>query len=70
MKWILISAALNLQMVYPSQDICNTALEQVKTQDASVICIPAGADKADLKIDRMMDRFLNIVAKIQKLENK
>ena len=68
MKWILISVALNLQMVYPDQDVCMTALKQVKTQDMAAICIPAGEDQADLKIDRMLDQFMNMVTKIQKLE--
>jgi hypothetical protein len=68
MKWILISVALNLQMVYPDQDVCMTALKQVKTQDMAAICIPAGEDQADLKIDRMFDQFMNMVTKMQKLE--
>lgn len=68
MKWILISAALNLQMVYPDQTVCMTALEQVRTQDMSAICIPAGDDQSDLKIDRMLDQFMNMVTKMQKLE--
>ena len=70
MKWILIAAALNLQMVYADQKICMTALEQVRTQDMAAICIPAGDDQADLKIDRMLDQFMNMVTKMQKLESE
>jgi hypothetical protein len=34
----------------------------------AAICIPAGEDQADLKIDRMLDQFMNMVTKMQKLE--
>ena len=37
MKWLLISAALNLQITYPSETVSNQALDQVKGQDMSPI---------------------------------
>ena len=41
MKFILIATALNLQFMYPSQEVCNIALDMVKEQDPKAICIPA-----------------------------
>ena len=68
MKWILISAALNLQITYPDQNICNQALEQVKGQDMSAICIPAGENKIDTQMDSIFSNFLSLVKELQKME--
>ena len=68
MKWLLISVALNIQMTYPDQNVCNQALEQVKTQDMNAICIPKGEDKMDSQINSVFNNFLGLVKELQKME--
>ena len=68
MKWLLISVALNIQMTYPDQGVCNQALEQVKTQDMNAICIPKGEDKMDSQMNSVFNNFLGLVKELQKME--
>jgi|TARA_B100001996_G_scaffold90340_1_gene67067 hypothetical protein len=68
MKWLLISMALNLQVTYPDQKVCMTALEQVKTQDMAAICIPAGEDKIETQMNSVFTNFLGLVKELQKME--
>ena len=68
MKWLLISAALNLQITYPSENVCNQALDQVKGQDMSAICIPAGENKMETKMNSVFTNFLGLVQELQKME--
>jgi len=66
MKFILIAAALNLQMTYPSEDVCRTALKEVLAQDPKAICIPKGEDKSE----DMFNQFFKMVDKLQAEEKK
>lgn len=68
MKFLLIASALNLQMTYASEDVCQKALNVVKEQDKTAFCIPAGADEASV----MFERFLDVMRRMRdmKLENK
>ena len=60
MKFILIAAALNLQMTYPDEAVCKQALAEVIKQDSKAICIPKGESKeAD-----MFDQFFKMVDKL------
>ena len=68
MKWLLISVALNIQMTYPDQNVCNQALEQVKIQDMNAICIPKGEDKMDSQMNSVFNNFLGLVKELQKME--
>ena len=61
MKFILIAAAMNLQMTYPSEDICKQALDIVKEQDPKAICIPKGEDRSE----DMFNQFFKMVDKLQ-----
>ena len=61
MKFILIAAAMNLQMTYPSEDVCKQALDIVKEQDPKAICIPKGEDKSE----DMFNQFFKMVDKLQ-----
>jgi hypothetical protein len=60
-KFILIAAAMNLQITYPTEDVCRMALEEVKAQDPKAICIPKGEDKHS----EMFDQFFKMVDKLQ-----
>jgi len=53
MKFILIATALNLQLTYPSEDICNVALDAVKQKDSDAFCIPAPVDHVDELAEKM-----------------
>lgn len=53
MKFILIATALNLQLTYPSEDICNVALDAVLKKDADAFCIPAPVDHVDELAEKM-----------------
>ena len=68
MKWLFISAALNLQITYPSETVCNQALDQVKGQDMSAICIPAGENKMETQMNSVFTNFLGLVQELQKME--
>jgi len=66
MNYILFATALNLQITYPDQAVCEQALTNVKAQDESAFCIPAGVDKSDQMFDQMFD----MIKKMQALDNK
>ena len=66
MNFILLATAINLEITYPSQEICELALERVKTQDQSAFCIPAGINENDAVFNNMLD----MVKKLQTLEDK
>jgi|GEM_PF-3325810 len=74
MKFLLIAAALNLQVVYGDLDTCNKASEAIKTAGHEAICIPKGEDfrftEQSSQMDMMFDKFLNMIKELQKLETK
>ena len=68
MKFLLIATALNLQLLYPSETVCNQALEKLKEQDPKAICIPAGQPVDD--VDRFFQGFFDMIMKLdQKNQN-
>ena len=67
MKFLLIATAMNLQLTYPSQEVCQTALDNIKEQDPKAICIPAG----EQPVETMMESFLDLIVKLEKInQNK
>ena len=67
MKFILIATAMNLQLAYSSQEICNKALDIIKAQDPKAVCIPAG----EQPIETMMESFFNMVKRLEEInQNK
>ena len=66
MNFILLATAINLEITYPNQEVCELALERVKTQDEGAFCIPAGINENDAVFDNMLD----MVKKLQTIENK
>jgi len=56
MKFLLIAAAMNLQIQYSSEAICKQALAEVIQNDPSAICIPAGENQQEQTINT----FLNL----------
>jgi hypothetical protein len=66
-KTLLISTVLNLQVLYPNADVCNTALETVMAQDPKAICIPAGENADEVKFAKIMDMFQNFINQNRKI---
>lgn len=62
MKFILIATALNLQITYPNENICNVALDAVKEKDTTAFCIPAGEDQSDATFRK----FFDLIQELQK----
>ena len=65
MKWLLLSATLNLQITYPSEDICLRALTEVAKHDISAMCIPAGETKADAMFSKMFEMISKMRKEMQ-----
>tara|TARA_B100001057_G_scaffold208286_1_gene208960 strand:- start:2516 stop:2734 length:219 start_codon:yes stop_codon:yes gene_type:complete len=62
MKFLLIATAMNLQLLYPSEDVCKQALEGLKEQDPKAVCIPAGQPVDD--VDRFFQSFFDMIIKL------
>ena len=62
MKFLLIATAMNLQLLYPSETVCNQALEKLREQDPKAICIPAGQPVDD--VDRFFQGFFDMIIKL------
>ncbi len=65
MKFLLLSAALNLQITYPSEDVCLKALTEVAKHDISAMCIPAGESKADAMFSKMFEIIMKMKKEVQ-----
>jgi hypothetical protein len=53
MKWLLITAALNTQMVYDEEAVCRAAaFEIMRGLQQNATCIPQGADKSEESFKR------------------
>jgi len=74
MKFLLIAAALNLQVVYTDIDTCNQASASIQKAGYEALCIPKGEDfkftEQSSQMDMMFDKFLNMIKELQKLETK
>ena len=66
MKWMLISLMLNGPITYTDENLCRVALKEVKTQDSSAICIPAGENEQD----QMFDKVLDMINRLKAMETK
>ena len=69
MKFLLIAAALNLQVVYPSETVCQKALDAVKEQAPKAVCIPYGKDAKNLRAENTFQSFLDLIMKLQVSQN-
>ena len=63
---MLISLMLNGPITYTDENLCRVALKEVKTQDSSAICIPAGENEQD----QMFDKFLDMINRLKAMETK
>ena len=67
-KTLLITTVMNLQILYPSADVCEQAKTEILKNDPNAVCIPAGQSLSPA--DQMFDRFFDLVSKLQKLDNE
>ena len=70
MKFILIATALNLQLTYPSEDICKVALESVQKKDAEAFCIPAPVDHVDTLVEKFQGLMIIQKKMVDMIEEK
>ena len=72
MKFLLIAAALNLQVVYTDLNTCNQASEAIQKAGLTAICIPKGEDyrfiEKTSQVDIMFEKFLKLIKELNKLE--
>ena len=66
MKFLLLSAALNLQITYPTETVCSRALEEVVKFDKAAFCIPAGEDEFTEKHNKMFEKMFEMITKMRK----
>lgn len=66
MKFLLLSAALNLQIIYPTETVCSRALEEVVKFDKAAFCIPAGEDEFTEKHNKMFEKMFQMIIKMRK----
>jgi hypothetical protein len=57
---------LNGPITYTDEKMCRIALKEVKTQDKSAICIPAGESERD----QLFSQFLDMVNRLKAMEAK
>ena len=72
MQYLLIAAALNLNVLYADLDTCKTAKAEIKEAGHQALCIPKGSDfrftEQSNQMDMYFDKFLELVKELQKLE--
>ena len=70
MKFILIATALNLQITYTDENICNVALDAVKKHDTAAFCIPAGEDHVDSLVEKFQGLMIIQKKMVDMIEEK
>jgi|TARA_B100001964_G_C14215196_1_gene592410 hypothetical protein len=73
MQYLLIAAALNLNVIYADLDTCNVAKFEIERAGHQALCIPKGKDyrftEKSNQMDTMFDKFLELVKELQKMEH-
>ena len=75
MKYLLIAAALNMQVVYADLDTCIEAANRLTMAGhENVVCLPKGEDarlmEQSSRIDMMFGKFLTLLQTLQQLEKE
>lgn len=73
MKYLLIAAALNLQVVYVDLETCQEAANRLTMAGHEhVVCLPKGEDARLMeqasRIDMMLGKFVTLIQALQQLE--
>ena len=74
MQYLLIAAALNLNVVYADLATCKLGKDEIQKAGHAAMCIPKGIDykleAQDKRVDSMMTSFVRMIKELQKLENE
>ena len=74
MQYLLIAAALNLNVVYADLATCKLGKDEIQKAGHAAMCIPKGIDykleAQDKRVDSMMTSFVRMIKELQALENK
>ena len=72
MKFLLLALSLNLQILYPDLDTCETAVAEIESAGHEAICIPKGEDYRHLKdedeIEMIFSKFEGLVRTFKRIE--
>ena len=63
MKFLLIVASMNIQIMYPSEQMCDLAAVKFREIYKEAICVPAGIEEEDqmVKMFGLMKEFIENV---------
>jgi hypothetical protein len=63
MKFLLIVASMNMEILYPSEEMCDLAAIKFRELYKEAICVPAGIQEEDqmVKMFRLMKEFVENV---------
>ena len=75
MKYLLIAAALNMQVVYADLETCLDAANRLTAAGQEhVVCLPKGEDARLMeqasRIDMMFGKFLTLIQALQQMEKE
>jgi len=74
MKFLLLALTLNLQILYPDLDTCETAAAEIESAGHEAICIPKGEDYRHLKdedeIEMIFSKFEGLIKTIKRIEKE
>ena len=75
MKYLLIAAALNMQVVYADLETCLDAANRLTAAGQEhVVCLPKGEDarvmEQSSRIDMMFGKFLTLIQALQHMEKE
>ena len=74
MKFLLLALSLNLQILYPDLDTCETAAAEIERAGHEALCIPKGEDYRHLKdednIEMLFSKFEGFVRTIKRIERE
>ena len=75
MKYLLIAAALNMQVVYADLETCIEAANRLTVAGHEhVVCLPKGEDarlmEQSSRIDMMFGKFLTLIQALQHMEKE
>ena len=75
MKYLLIAAALNMQVVYADLDTCIEAANRLTMAGhENVVCLPKGEDarvmEQSSRIDMIFGKFVTLLQTLQQMEKE
>ena len=75
MKYLLIAAALNMQVVYADLETCQDAANRLTIAGhEQAVCLPKGEDarlmEQSSRIDMMFGKFLTLLQTLQQMEKE